>query len=86
MVKSAPATPPIFPATYEVDTRSATEDVGTWHDSLTSSQPFGRSRVVEGSCLRVELHVLGVYARPKWVSHVSYANVANEPTLEPMDC
>ena len=60
-----------FCATYEVDTGSTTENVGTWHDGFTSGQPLGRSRMVERSCLGVELHVLGVYARPMSVSRAS---------------
>ena len=76
----------MFWATYEIDTGSATEDVGTWHDSLTSSQPFGRSRMVERSCLGVELHVPGVYARPRGISHAADAKATRNRTWEPMDC
>ena len=54
----------MFWLTYEIDAGPATEDVGTWNNSLTSTQPFGRSRVVERSRLGIELHVLGVYAGP----------------------
>ena len=71
---------------YEVDTGPATEDVGTWHNSPPSPQPLGRSRVVERSCLRVELHVFGVYAGPEWISHSTYVECLKNGTWEPMDC
>lgn len=75
-----------FGATYKVDARSATEDVGTRHDSLTSAQPLGWPRVVERSRLRVELHVLRVYARPSCISHASDAKAKRKLTWGPMGC
>ena len=48
---------------HEVDAGASAEDVGTRDNGTSATEPFRGPGVVEGSCLAVELHVLGVNTR-----------------------
>jgi hypothetical protein len=70
-------------AYHEVDGRPATKDMRAGHNSSTSIEPFGRSRVVEGGSLAVQLHVLRVntWTEDPWVVEVVLSGL-NQENLE----
>jgi hypothetical protein len=49
--------------------------MGAGHDCLPAGEPFGGSRLVEGGCLGVQLHVTRVDAGPEdpWIVEVALA-------------
>lgn len=60
--------------------------MGGRHNGLTASEPFGRSRLVEGSRLGVKLHVARVDARAvdPWVVEVVLTSLDQENLQVPV--
>ena len=65
---------------HEVDRATSTENVGTRYHSSSAVKPVRWSRIVEGSCLGVELHVLWVDTRPvdPWVVQVALTTLDHQ--------
>lgn len=70
-------------AYHEVDGRTTTKNVSRWNDGTTTRQPLGRTRVVEGCSLAVQLHVTWEDTRTEhpWVVEVALASL-NKQHLE----
>jgi hypothetical protein len=68
---------------HKVDGRSTPKDMRAWHNSPAPIEPFRRTRVVEGSSLAIQLHVLGVDTRAEdpWVVEVVFSGL-NQEDLE----
>ena len=65
---------------HKIDRATSTENVGTRYHGSSAIKPVRWSRIVEGSCLGVELHVLWVDTRPvdPWVVQVALTTLDHQ--------